>query len=57
MAKSKSTKGTRKFSRDLRKSLEEALAWRQGKLELRTSVIEIPDPPAEYTTGTDQKNP
>jgi putative transcriptional regulator len=42
------TKGKSKFSRDLRKSLEEAVAYTQGKLELRTSIIEIPEPPTEY---------
>jgi putative transcriptional regulator len=42
------TKGKSKFSRDLKKSLEEALAWRQGKLELKTEIIVIPDPPTEY---------
>src|ERR1700722_7241413 len=41
-------KGKNKFARDLQTSLEEALAYRQGKLELKTEIIEIPDPPEAY---------
>jgi putative transcriptional regulator len=38
----------RKFFKDLKKSLEEAIAYQQGKLDLRSEVIEIPEPPARY---------
>ena len=37
-----------KFFKDLKKSLEEVLAHRQGKLDLYSEYIEIPEPPAEY---------
>lgn len=37
-----------KFFKDLKQSLEEVLAHRQGKLDLYSEYIEIPEPPAEY---------
>lgn len=37
-----------KFFKDLKKSLEEVLAYKQGKLKLHSIEIEIPEPPAEY---------
>ena len=37
-----------KFYKDLKRSLEEVLAYKQGKMKLRTEYIEIPEPPAEY---------
>jgi len=37
-----------KFFNDLKKSLEEVLAHKQGKLDLRSYDIEVPEPPEEY---------
>jgi putative transcriptional regulator len=37
-----------KFFKNLKKGLEEAAAHKKGKLVLRSEVIEIPEPPAEY---------
>ena len=37
-----------KFFKDLKESLEEVLAHRQGKLDLYSEYIEIPEPPVEY---------
>jgi putative transcriptional regulator len=38
----------KKFFNDLKKGLEEAIAYQQGKLDLRSEEIEIPEPPAQY---------
>lgn len=37
-----------KFFKDLKKSLEEVVAYKKGKLNLYSEYIEIPEPPAEY---------
>lgn len=37
-----------KFFRDLKKGLEEAIAYKQGKIRLRSEIIIIPEPPKEY---------
>ena len=37
-----------KFYRDLKAGLEEYIAHKEGKIELRTTEIEIPEPPANY---------
>lgn len=37
------------FFKDLKNGLEEVVAYKKGKLHLRSETIEIPDPPAEYT--------
>lgn len=37
-----------KFFRDLKTGLEDAIAYRKGKLDLRSELIEIPEPPTEY---------
>ena len=37
-----------KFFKDLKKSLEEVVAYKKGKLDLYSEYIEIPEPPAEY---------
>jgi putative transcriptional regulator len=37
-----------KFFKDLKKGLEEVVAYKKGKLDLRSESIEIPEPPAEY---------
>jgi putative transcriptional regulator len=39
----------RKLFKELKEGLEDAIAYEQGKLDLRSKDIEIPDPPAEYT--------
>lgn len=37
-----------KFFKGLKKGLEEALAHTEGKITLKSEVIEIPEPPVEY---------
>lgn len=37
-----------KFFDDLKEGLEEALAYTQGKITLKSEIIEIPDAPNEY---------
>jgi putative transcriptional regulator len=37
-----------KFFKDLKKGLEEVIAYQKGKLDLRSEEIEIPEPPAQY---------
>lgn len=37
-----------KFARDLKSALKQAIAHKEGKLDLRTTEIEVPEPPAEY---------
>lgn len=37
-----------KFYKDLKDSLEEVVAYKKGKLKLRSEFIEIPAPPEEY---------
>jgi len=37
-----------KFFKDLKKSLEEVVAYKEGKFDLYSEYIEIPEPPAEY---------
>jgi len=37
-----------KFFEDLKIGLEEAIAYKKGKLDLRSELIEIPEPPAQY---------
>ena len=37
-----------KFFDDLKEGLEEALAHTQGKITLKSEIIEIPDAPIEY---------
>lgn len=37
-----------KFFKKLKISLEEVLACEQGKINLRSEFVEIPEPPAEY---------
>lgn len=44
--KKKSSENT--FFNDLKSGLEEVIAYKQGKLTLRSENIEIPAPPAEY---------
>ncbi len=36
------------FFKDLKSGLEDAIAYKKGKLDLRSDSIEIPEPPAEY---------
>jgi hypothetical protein len=37
-----------KFAKDLKAALKEVIAYKQGKLDLYSEYIEIPEPPAEY---------
>ncbi len=37
-----------KFFEDLRAGLEDAIAHEKGKLDLRSELIEIPEPPMQY---------
>jgi hypothetical protein len=37
-----------KFYKDLKAGLEEILAYKEGKIKLRSTYIEIPEPPASY---------
>ena len=37
-----------KFAKDLKAALKQAIAHKEGKLDLRTTEIEVPEPPAEY---------
>ena len=37
-----------KFFKKLKAGFEEAIAYEQGKLDLRSEIIEIPEPPAAY---------
>ena len=36
------------FFQDLKTGLEDAIAHKKGKLDLRSTTIEIPEPPSEY---------
>ena len=36
------------FFKDLKESLEEVVAYKNGKLDLRSQLIEVPEPPAKY---------
>lgn len=38
-----------KLFKGLKKGLEEALAHAEGKITLKSEIIEIPEPPAEYS--------
>ncbi len=38
-----------KFYDDLKKSFEDILDYRKGKITLRSEMIELPEPPLEYT--------
>lgn len=37
-----------KFYKDLKVGLEDAIAYKKGKLNLRSETIEIPEPPTQY---------
>lgn len=37
-----------KFYKDLKAGLEDIIAHKQGKLDLRTIEIEVPEPPVQY---------
>lgn len=37
-----------KFFKDLKMGLEDAIAHKKGKLDLRSESVKIPEPPAEY---------
>lgn len=40
-----------KLFKGLKKGLTEALAYSEGKITLKSEVIEIPEPPAEYSAN------
>jgi putative transcriptional regulator len=37
-----------KFFKDLKAGLEDAIAYENGKLDLRSELVEIPEPPTEH---------
>jgi putative transcriptional regulator len=37
-----------KFYNDLKASLKDAVAYKKGKISLRSETLEMPEPPAEY---------
>lgn len=37
-----------KFFKDLKKGMEEVVAYKKGKLTLRSEIVEIPEPPMDY---------
>ena len=39
---------SKKFFKDVKAGLEDAIAYENGKLDLRSELVEIPEPPAEY---------
>lgn len=38
-----------KLHKDLKKGLEEIIAYKKGKITLKSEMIQIPEPPKEYT--------
>jgi putative transcriptional regulator len=38
-----------KFYDDLKKSFEDIIDYRRGKITLRSEIIELPEPPFDYT--------
>lgn len=38
-----------KFFDELKEGLEEAVEYQKGKVTLRTTSVELPEPPAQYT--------
>ena len=40
-----------KFFKELKGGLEEVLAHKQGKITLKSEMIEIPEPPIAYTAN------
>lgn len=38
-----------KFFEKIKEGLEDVIAHKKGKITLRTEIIEIPEPPAEYS--------
>lgn len=44
-----------KLFKSLKKGLEEALAHAEGKITLKSEVIEIPEPPADYRANDIKK--
>ena len=43
------------FSEKVKKGLEEILEYKQGKITLRTKLIELPEPPLEYSADDIKK--
>jgi putative transcriptional regulator len=46
---------SKKFFNDLKTGLEEIVAYKKGKLDLLSEEIEIPEPPAKYTSKDSQR--
>lgn len=44
-----------KFFDDLKEGLEEAIAYEEGKITLKSRFVEIPNPPITYTAKDIQK--
>lgn len=38
-----------KLYKDLRKGLKEIIAYKEGKITLKSEIIQIPEPPKEYS--------
>jgi putative transcriptional regulator len=38
-----------KLYKDLKKGLEEIIAYKEGKITLKSEIIQIPEPPKAYT--------
>ena len=38
-----------KLYKDLKKGLEEIIAYKEGKITLKSDIIQIPEPPKAYT--------
>ena len=41
-----------KLDHRLREELNDIIAYKRGKLKLRSELIEIPDPPAQFTDAS-----
>lgn len=44
----KSKKVKRNIAQEIREGLEEVLAYKQGKITLRSAIVEAPEPPSVY---------
>src|ERR1700722_14889963 len=53
--KLKKSKSMSSFSEKIKKGLEEILEYKEGKTTLRTKLIELPEPPLEYSADDIKK--
>ena len=44
-----------KFAKDIKEGLEEFIAFKQGKIHLRSELVELPEPPTEYKASDIKK--